>query len=353
VIVTQLQAGNFRNLEALELRPHPRLNYLWGENGAGKTSVLEALVVLSRGRSFRTSQSAELVGPHGRTFHVFAEIETGQGVHRRLGLERAGRHWRGRLDGRDLAQLSQLTRCLPLVLMEPDSHLLVSGPPETRRKYLDWGMFHVEPSFLNDWRGYSRALKQRNAALRRDDSGVLDSLDAVLAEQGERLATRRRRHVEALAVRINQMMTEIGERFGPIELRYHDGWSAPTFLDALQDNRRRDLERGLTGSGPHRADLALLAEGQAARIRLSRGEQKALAAALLLTQAEILADAGAQPVLLLDDLVSEFDEHHFTAVLERAAATGAQLWLTGTQRPALPAAHTMFHVKQGRVEELV
>jgi DNA replication and repair protein RecF len=353
VIVTTLQAGNFRNLDGLDLRPHPRLNYLWGENGAGKTSVLEALVVLSRGRSFRTTQSVELVGPQGPAFHVFAEVEDEQGARRRLGLERAGKHWRGRIDGQDLAQLSQLTRCLPLVLMEPDSHLLVNGPPEVRRKYLDWGMFHVEHGFLATWRHYSKALKQRNAALRTGQEGLLDSLDAVLAEHGAQLGDLRRRHVRALAGHINAVMEEIGERFGPIELDYQDGWSEESYLAALQKNRRRDLERGQTGKGPHRADLALLAAGQAARVRLSRGEQKALAAALLLTQAEILAANGSRPVLLLDDLVSEFDEKHFADVLERAWASGAQLWLTGTQRPALAHEHRMFHVKQGAVAELV
>lgn len=353
MIVKALQAGNFRNLETLDIRPHPRLNYLWGDNGAGKTSVLEALVVLSRGRSFRTSQAVELVGPHGPSFHVFAEIENEAGARQRLGLERAGRHWRGRLDGRDLAQLSQLTRCLPLVLMEPNSHLLVSGPPEVRRKYLDWGMFHVEPSFLGDWRGYSRALKQRNAALRRGAVDLLDSLDAVVAEQGERLTALRRRHVDALGDHINRMMTAIGQRFGPVDLRYHDGWTRATYLESLQEGRQRDLDRGLTSAGPHRADLTLSTGGQAARVRLSRGEQKALAAALLLTQAEILAQSGTRPLLLLDDLVSEFDTRHFEAVLARATASGAQLWLTGTQRPGLPGEHRMFHVKQGRVVELV
>ena len=353
MIVKELQAGNFRNLEALQVTPHPRLNYFWGENGAGKTSILEALVVLSRGRSFRSSQSIELVGPHGRVFHVFAEVENEVGGRQRLGLERAGRHWRGRLDGRDLAQLSQLTRCLPLVLMEPDSHLLVSGPPEVRRRYIDWGMFHVEHGFLADWRSYSRALKQRNAALRRGEAELLDSLDVVVAEQGERLGAQRRRHTDALAERINGLMDDIGERFGPIELRYQNGWSSRTLLESLQEHRQRDLDRGQTSSGPHRADLALLSNAQAARVRLSRGEQKALAAALLLTQAEILAQSGTRPLLLLDDLVSEFDEQHFQAVLARACASGAQLWLTGTQRPQLPPDHRVFHVEQGQVTELV
>jgi len=353
VIVRALQAANFRNLDALALQPHPRLNYLWGENGAGKTSVLEALVVLSRGRSFRTGQTAELVGPASRTFRLFAEVESAPGQRQRLGLERDGTHWRGRIDGRDLRHLSELTRCLPLVLMEPDSHLLVSGPPEVRRKYVDWAMFHVEPRFLDVWRRFSKALKQRNAALRQGRQDLLDSLDPVLAEQGEALAALRARYVDAVAERLDAMMEAIGERVGPVALAYQNGWSSETFLESLQRNRKRDLERGLTGSGPHRADLALSSGGQAARLRLSRGEQKALAAALLLTQAEILAAAGPRPVLLLDDLVSEFDEAHFASVLARAYATGAQLWLTGTQRPPLIGEHRMFHVKQGSVSELV
>lgn len=353
MIVSALQAGNFRNLDALDLRPHPRLNYLWGENGAGKTSVLEALVVLSRGRSFRTSQSAELVGPNGPSFHVFAEIESGQGPRQRLGLERAGKHWRGRIDGRDLAQLSELTRRLPLVLMEPDSHALVSGAPETRRKFLDWGMFHVEHGFLDTWRQFAKALKQRNAALRQGRADLLDSLDAVLADRGEALDRLRVAYAGDVARRIDDMMTSLGQRFGPIDLGYAPGWRADSYREALAKNRSRDLERGLTGRGPHRADLELVADGQPARVRLSRGEQKALAAALLLTQVEILAAAGSRPVLLLDDLVSEFDARHFASVLERAWATGAQLWLTGTQRPPLAHEHRMFHVEQGRVEELV
>jgi DNA replication and repair protein RecF len=353
VWVRALQAVNFRNLDALQLSPHPRLNYLWGDNGAGKTSVLEALVVLSRGRSFRTSQAAELTGPEGRSFQLFAEIENEQGARRRLGLERSGPHWRGRIDGRDLEQLSQLTRCLPLVLMEPDSHLLVAGPPEVRRKYLDWGMFHVEPRFLSAWRSYSKALKQRNAALRQGRADVLDSLDPVVAEHGTRLAALRAQHAAAVAERIDAMMDAIGQRVGPVGLHYENGWRADSYIESLDRNRKRDLERGLTGSGPHRADLLLTSGGQAARLRLSRGEQKTLAAALLLTQAEILAEFGPRPVLLMDDLVSEFDRRHFDDVLARAYATGAQLWLTGTAQPVLEQDHRMFHVKQGSVSKLV
>mgnify|MGYP000735954327 FL=1 len=173
MLIRQITIENLRNLSSVAIEPHERLNFLFGDNGAGKTSVLEAITTLSRGRSFRTPQASELTGPDEPVFRVFAEIEDDQGQRHRAGLERSARHWRGRLDGADLRQLSQLTRILPTVLMEPDSHLLVSGAPEVRRRYLDWGVFHVEHGFLETWRAYARALKQRNSALRHQHIDLL------------------------------------------------------------------------------------------------------------------------------------------------------------------------------------
>lgn len=355
--VRKLHVENFRNLAQVEIEPHANLNLLHGANGAGKTSVLEALVVLSRGRSFRTTQAAELIGPKERTFRVFALVEDRLGQVHRLGLERSGSRWRGRKDGADLSQISELTRSLPLVLMEPDSHLLVSGPPETRRRYLDWGMFHVEQEFLEVWRRYSKALKQRNAALRGGKSAVqgdvLDSMDAILAHHGWDLSELRRRHCEAVARDIEGMLSELGAGLEHVRMTYRQGWSGGELLDALRRSRDRDIDRGQTLSGPHRADLALTCEESPARAVLSRGEQKILAAALLLTQAELLAGRGEKPVILLDDLASEFDERHYSRVLERAVATGAQVWVTGTRQPAAEEASAVFHVEQGAVGKVV
>ena len=162
MFIKRLQIENIRNLARVDIEPDPNLNILFGANGAGKTSVLESLVVLSRGRSFKTNQANELTGPEGDSFRVFAETVNHSNKITRMGLERSGKHWRARKNGKDLSQLSQLTRDLPVVMMEPNSHLLVSGPPETRRKYLDWGMFHVEQEFLGTWRRFSKILKQRN-----------------------------------------------------------------------------------------------------------------------------------------------------------------------------------------------
>lgn len=354
MIVKKLQVENLRNLSRAEIVPHPHLNYLYGDNGAGKTSVLESLVVLSRGRSFRTSLASELIGPDENTFRVYALVQNKTGQTSRMGLERSGRRWRGRLDGRDLSQLSHLTRHLPIVLMEPDSHALVSGAPDIRRKYLDWGMFHVKHAFLETWRRYSKALKQRNAALRRNQEGLLDSLDIVLAEQGEALGALRKAHAAAVSEQIGGVIGALSARVPDITFSYQDGWSSDSsYLDALHGNRRKDIERGTTLMGPHRADLVFRSGKQAARAVLSRGEQKTFAAALILTQARLLAAGGGQPVLLFDDLISEFDHDHFTRVLQSALEMNTQVWVTGTAKPQLKHDHKVFHVEQGTVTEVV
>lgn len=353
MLIRQITIENLRNLSSVAIEPHERLNYLFGDNGAGKTSVLEAITTLSRGRSFRTAQAAELTGPKEASFRVFAEIEDEQGKRHRAGLERSARHWRGRLDGADLRQLSELTRILPTVLMEPDSHLLVSGAPEVRRRFMDWGVFHVEHDFLETWRAYARALKQRNSALRQQRIDLLDSLDDVLASHGNRLHESRLRYAEQVSSRLELALDELKSQVQAVSLHYQPGWKGDTLLGALFERRHRDLERGQTDSGPHRADLAISCRSAPARTVLSRGEQKAVAAALLMIQADLLKSAGKRAVLLFDDLVSEFDRTHFEVVLAKAMDFGAQVWITGTERPELGDPCKVFHVEQGCVEELV
>jgi DNA replication and repair protein RecF len=353
LIIKNLQLDNFRNLEQVQLTAHRRLNVFCGDNGAGKTSIIEALVVLSRGRSFRTTLATDLIGPASATFRVFAQGEDQSGIRQRLGLERSGKRWRGRKNGRDVSQLSELTRSLPVVLLEPDSHLLVSGAPDIRRKFLDWGMFHVKHDFLDLWRRYSLALKQRNAALRLRQDDVLDSLEPIVADQGTRLSEHRRAHCDAVAASLRPMLEELNAGLAEIRLEYRPGWTGGSLEDSLRRNRSRDLERGHTMSGPHRGDLGFLCGEGDARSILSRGEQKLMAAALLLVQADLLANVGELPVLLLDDLASEFDQGHFQRVLDRSLASGAQVWLTGTRQEMLTGDGTMFHVEQGRVTEVI
>jgi DNA replication and repair protein RecF len=351
--IKELRIDNLRNLVSVQLRAHPALNVLVGDNGAGKTSILEAIMVLSRGRSFRTTVTSELIGPAGASLKVFAETAGDDGRIGRLGLERAGKHWKARKNAVELSQISQLTRSLPLVLMEPNSHLLVSGTPEHRRKFLDWGVFHVEHGFLQIWRRYSRALKQRNAALRGKNEEVIDSLDPILCPLGEQLNELRMAHAVNVNQEVEGLLPRLSKTMGKIAIQYRNGWGEGDFSQALSENRSRDLERGQTHQGPHRAELVLMAGENLARTVLSRGEQKTLSAALLLAQAGLLSRLGEKPLVLLDDLASEFDENHFNCVLSMALEIGGQTWLTGTRLPELSNEHSVFHVERGEVREVV
>ena len=353
MLIKTLKIENLRNLREVDITPNPKLNVLFGGNGAGKTSVLEALVVLSRGRSFRTTQADDLTGVSGKTFRVFSEIEDKEKKICRLGLERSGKHWRARKDGADLTQLSQLSRALPLVLMEPNSHLLVSGPPEVRRKYLDWGMFHVERAFLDTYRRYSKILKQRNAALRSRQPGVLDSIDEVISNLGVNLTQMREKHTRAVMLQVRKTLEQLSPGLAKVRLEYEKGWKKDSLKKALYDSRESDIIRGATGAGPHRADISMTLEGSSAKSLLSRGEQKILSAALLLSQAEIFRANGIVPIILMDDLASEFDQVYFESVLRKTRETGCQIWITGTGDYDSRDECTLFHVEHGMVREMV
>jgi len=360
--INQLRIENFRNLELVELQPAQGLNYFFGENGAGKTSILEALYLISRGKSFRSVASEELIREGSDRFQVFLQSREGSEIHR-LGLERSRKHWRARRDGQEVALLSEISRTLPIALMEPNSHALVSGSPEVRRRFLDWGVFHVEPLFLETWRQYARGLKQRNAALRGGQVSTVDSLDEVLAPLGERLTGYRRSYFEKLA---GELLRQLDTHHDPgpgsgrqpagmrgISMRFYPGWKEPTLAECLSVGKSRDMEQGLSRHGPHRADLLLERDGRALKSLLSRGEQKNLAASLLLSQAELLRAGGVHPVILLDDLASEFDEHHFNDVLRKALACADQVWVTGVQPSPPESAAGVFHVERGRVSKVV
>jgi len=353
LFIKSLNIENLRNLDRVGIEPHPRLNILFGGNGAGKTSVIESIVVLSRGRSFRTTQASELIGSSDGFFRVIAETSDEKLKTSRLGLERSKKHWRGRKDGSDLSQLSQLTRVLPLVLMEPNSHLLVNGAPEVRRKYLDWGLFHVEHEFLDTYRRYSKILKQRNAALRMRQESILDSIDEVFCESGEKLDAMRKAHCIAVSSEVQLLLKKLSPHLTGFTMDYFQGWTKKSLRDALKEAREKDLSRGVTELGPHRGDLSITFNDIPARNLLSRGEQKILSAALLLAQAAILSAKGAKPLILLDDLASEFDERHFRNVLEHALELGGQIWVTGIHRFTTKQEHKVFHVEHGSVREVV
>ena len=360
--VTRLVLRDLRRFQAAELEPAPGLNLLTGANGAGKTSVLEALHLMAYGRSFRGRVRDGLVRDGAEALEVFVEWEqtdAGGGTRRRRGgLRHGGQAWTGRLDGADVAHLAELCAALAVVSFEPGSHALVSGGAEHRRRYLDWGLFHVEPDFLPVWRRYARALKQRNALLKSGGGDAqLEAWDRELAEAGEALSLHRERYLGDLAARAMAILGRLTDGLALAGVEFQPGWRRQelSLADALLLARQRDRLAGHTSVGPHRADWRLLLPGLPGREALSRGQAKLAALAMLLAQAEdYAARQGQWPVVALDDLPSELDRTHQRRVLDHLLAQpDVQLFVTATEPPpaVLEAglAARVFHVEQGRI----
>jgi DNA replication and repair protein RecF len=351
--VKSLNINNLRNISSTQINLNPCLNCFTGDNGAGKTSVLEALTVLSKGRSFRSGQISSLIGPDGNHFQIVTEVENQQGHPHKLGMERGSDYWTARHNGEDVTQLSELTRKLPHVLLEPSSHTLISGPPEGRRKYLDWGVFHVEHDFLMLWRRYNRVLKQRNAALRQSSARVVESLNPQFIKLGEELHKVREVYTSSLSEILQGNLSTFSRTLEGITFSYRKGWSGDSLSEAIQQSNTNDMERGSTGPGPHRADLYLALNGKPAKERLSRGEQKAMTAAMIIAQAQLICTSGEKPILMLDDLASEFDQAHVAGVLNAGLELGVQIWLTGVGLTPVvdmcDTSYTVFHVEHGKV----
>ena len=358
--VTRLEIRNVRCFTDARLLPGPGINLITGDNGAGKTSVLEALHLMAYGRSFRGRVREGLIRSGQPALEVFVEWQEALGTHpRKAGLRHTGQDWTGRLDGGPVAHLGELCAAVAVVSFEPGSHALITGGGESRRRYLDWGLFHVEPGFLALWRRYARALKQRNALLkRRAADAQLDAWDRELTEAGEPLNRGRQRYLEALQPHFAALTDEWVPALGPTRLEYQPGWRRDelSLADALLLARERDLATGFTSVGPHRADWRIHFGALPGRESLSRGQAKLTALSALMAQAEHHAETRHEwPIIALDDLASELDRPHQARVLERLLRCNAQVFITATELPlAWPSTSGMlrFHVEQGEIRRL-
>lgn len=347
-----LRAHHLRCFDAVEVRPGPRLNWLVGPNGAGKTSLLEAVYLLSHGHSFRAGARDALIQREHSGLDLFAELSGNDASHR-LGLGRRSGEWQVQIDGEPRATLSPLLELCAVVCFEPGSHALITGAAEQRRRFLDWGVFHVEHHSLDLWRDYRRALRQRNALLKQEgDAARFVFWEAELGRLGEEIDRGRRAYFEILRRHVSALASTFLPELGELRLGLRSGWSREQPLAIqLAEHRPQDALRGHTRLGPHHGDWRLEFEGAPGREFLSRGQTKLAALACVLAQAAVFAEQrGEWPLLCLDDLISELDEAHQGLVLEWVAGRPAQAWLTATRLPEAGAeGAARFHVEHGKL----
>ncbi len=354
--VTRLEITAFRNIRRAALDPAPGVNYLVGPNGSGKTSLLEALHLLASGRSFRGALVDPLITHDCETAVLRAELADGPAV----GLEkfRRGGH-RLKLGGAIQRNWDEAARALPVQLIDAGSFQLLDGGPKVRRRFLDWGVFHVEHAFVGDWRNARRCLANRNRLLRRPapDAGELAAWDRELCRAAARVDAARRAGFERLAPLFEAECDALGAELPAVTLAYRRGWDPERELAAvLERARASDVRLGASQHGPHRADVEIRVAGRRAADVLSRGQQKLLACALRIAQGRMLAAAaGRDCVYLVDDLASELDRGNRRRVLDRLTAREGQLFVTCLDRSLLDpacfaaAGASLFHVEHGRI----
>ena len=332
-----LEATRFRNLTHISADLDPGLNLLFGANGSGKTSVLECSYFLSTARSFRDTAVDTVIQREATGCMLRGKVEVA-GVEHHIGITRergGGREIK--INSETTKKSSDLARILPTLLLGPNSVDLLVGPPTLRRRFLNWGLFHVKPGVvgaagavsgtsLSDfpvkWGEANRCLRQRNLLLRQHASKSgplsrkeLDSWSALLASYAKQIDLQRQKYVELYRPRFTELVLRFAG-IGEVKFDYYRGWSREADLrDIYLKEVELDQKRGFTQKGFHRADVRITVSGQPATRVCSRGELKSLVWAMVLAQGVLASEIGALEVggstlYLVDDLASEFDEEH-------------------------------------------
>ena len=353
----RVEVTQFRNLTSTSFSPSPALNLICGGNGSGKSSLLEAIHYLASGSSFRTHKVSTVINQESDCFTLYSEIS--HEIAHKIGLRRCRdlKHTT-RIDGRDITRRSELVQLIPLQVVSPESVSLLLEGSDQRRNFIDWSLFHVEQSFYFHLSHYQRALKQRNALLKRGSQTELHHWNVQLSQHGVVIDRLRREYVEKISPLVVVLLQELLPDVD-IVLRYRKGWSSELELDsALNQGLDTDLKMKYTTSGPHRADLTVKClQGKAAET-LSRGQLKLTVVALKLAQAILLErESSRKPVLLIDDLAAELDVEHRALLLNTLREIDSQLFITTPELGLIDHGQwgekKVFHVEHGQVKEVV
>ena len=352
--LARLVASDLRNVESATLLPSPRLNFLLGTNASGKTSLLEAVYLLGRARSFRTPQANQLIRSGQPALTVTGRLVTENDPAMPVGVRISRGQREIHLGGKIIQSSAELLRAFPVLVIHPAAIALLEGAPKQRRQFLDFGAFHQDTGYLDDWRRYVKALSQRNTLLRENRVRELPPWNHELARYGTIVADARRLYAE----RLGPFFRDMGERFfssQQFELRLNSGWdTALPLVAVLEENVPTDLRHGYTQSGPHKGDFSIALDGRPVKAYLSRGQTKLLVYALLLAQSRLMEDrAGTAGCVLIDDVASELDEHNRQTLLEVLGEGRTQYFITATERGSIAKGlddkAAVFRVEHGRI----
>ncbi len=358
--VFRLYTKNFRNLSEQVIDFNSELNFIIGDNGSGKSSLLEALFFVGHGKSFRTSRTENLVSLEHNNFLVSTK-DFDDNV---LGVSRQSddSSFKIKVNGEKKYKLSELAKFLAIQVITPESFKLFFGGAKERRKFLDLGLFHVEHEFQEQWKIFTRILKQRNACLKSRRSDVnLEYWTSEFCKASESLSEYRQAYSDKLNVELaNWLSILLPNVCQDIELQYYRGWNQKkTLSELLLESSDKELKQGYSNAGAHKFDFRFLINKQPLDLKLSRGQQKLFLLALTFSQSKLMSEVTrVKPILLIDDVGAELDDSSRHLLSEAISKLKCQVVLTAIDKTALSPMikndnnYKMFHVKHGEISEI-
>jgi len=352
----KLIINQFRNIESATLTFNPKINLIVGENGSGKSSLLEAIYFLGLGRSFRTHLTSRVIQHEQNHFTLYSEMNN-QDNTLPIGLQKfKNGDTTLKINRQIVKKLSSLTQYLPIQLITPESYTLLSGSPKNRRAYLDWGVFYHDPVFYSNWSRIKRILKQRNAALKQCNAyKELQVWDNELCLLSEQISAQRANYFTKLQPLIEKTIADFLPEF-TIKSQFFCGWDKNNkpLAQYLADNFQRDKQLGYTSIGPQKADLKIKINNLPVDDVLSRGQLKLLVYALRLAQGLFLnAIDNKQCVFLIDDFSSELDRSKQVILAKHIIESDAQVFISAISTNSIENLFTqkctLFHMEQGKI----
>lgn len=356
----KVQIKHFRNIDDLSLVAHERLNVFLGENGSGKSSILEALHYLGYARSFRTHKHKNVISYQKKGFTVFCSAVVERGEQQKFGISRLmNDSCIVNINGIKSKRATDLVSNLPIQIFTPQSSDLLLGAPKLRRRYLDWVLFHVEQSFNLDSQVFNKSLKHLNSLYKSNqlDQSISYWKD-LLCEKGKLITSNREsllndHLIELINVNLKEFLPEFS-----FEISYYRGWEKGlTLAESIEKNRQRDQKYGFLSVGPHKADLRIRTQSINAHEILSRGQLRMLVAAMQLAQTQYLHQRTSRSsIFLLDDVGAELDEEKRKVFISRLNTVETQLFVTAIDIKQLDFLENyndkkVFHVEHGQVKE--